>query len=146
ERVGPKVLMVQPNYRFRSSSSNPAEVRAVRDAFARSVLWGFTVSAESGGRVLVDATDFLLRDAARVADRLRPGTYRLDPSRSAVHVPGTLKFPKNTEMEVELTFVRQSGGGGGGGAGAGGWLEGVGSVAATAEAASIRVHHSLVEL
>lgn len=142
ERVGPKVLMVQPNYRFRSSSTNPAEVRAVRDAFARSVLWGFTVAAESSGRVLVDATDFLLRDAAGIADRLRPGTYRLDPSRSSIHMPGTLNFPKNTEMEVELTFVRQSGGGGGGG----GWFEGVGSVAATAEAASIRVHHSLVEL
>jgi hypothetical protein len=143
ERVGPKVLMVQPNYRFRSSSTNPAEVRAVRDAFARSVLWGFTVAAESGERVLVDATDFLLRDAAGIADRLRPGTYRLDPNRSSIHMPGTLNFPKNTEMEVELTFVRQSGGGGGGG---GGWFEGVGSVAATGEAASIRVHHSLVEL
>ncbi len=144
ERVGPKVLMVQPNYRFRSSSTNPAEVRAVRDAFARSVLWGFNVAAESDGRVLVDATDFLLRDAAGFADRLRPGTYRLDASRSSVYMPMTLNFPKNTEMEVELTFVRQGAGGGGGGFG--GWFEGVGSVAATAEAASIRVHHSLVEL
>src|SRR5690606_15603120 len=54
ERVGPKLLMVQPNYRFRASSTNPAEVRAVRDAFARSVLWGFTVAAQTGERVLVD--------------------------------------------------------------------------------------------
>ena len=142
ERVGPKVLMVQPNYRYRSSSSNPAEVRAVRDAFARSVLWGFNVAAESGGRVLVDATDFLLRDAAGIADRLRPGSYRLDVSRSTIHRPMTLNFPKNTEMEVELTFVRQGTGGGRPGA----WFEGVSSVAATGEAASIRVHHSLVEL
>ena len=55
-------------------------------------------------------------------------------------------------MEAELTFVRQAGrrGGGrrrgGGGGGAGAFFEGVGSVAATAEAASIRVHHSIVEL
>ena len=141
ERVGPRVLMVQPNYRYRSSSTNPAEVRAVQDAFARSVLWGFTVGAESGDRVLVDLTEFLVRDATGIAQRLRPGTYRLDPSRSSVYMPMTLNFPKNTELEAELTFVRQGGGGGGGR-----WFEGVGSVAATAEAASLRLHHSFVEL
>ncbi|HEX6940957.1 MAG TPA: zinc-dependent metalloprotease [Longimicrobiales bacterium] len=141
ERIGPKVLMVQPNYRFRSSSDNPAEVRAVRDAFARSVLWGFTVAAESDGRVLVDATEFLLRDVDGIAQRLRPGSYRLDPSRSAVYLPMTLNFPENTEMEAELTFVRQPGGGG-----TRGWFEGVGDVAATGEAATLRVHHSLVAL
>ncbi len=43
ERVGPRVLMVQPNYQYRALSHNPAEVRAVRDAFAHSVLWGFPV-------------------------------------------------------------------------------------------------------
>ena len=63
ERVGRRVLMVQPNYQFRSSSDNPAEVRAVRDAFARSVLWGFTAAAATGDRVLVEMNDFLLRDA-----------------------------------------------------------------------------------
>ena len=73
ERVGPKVLLVQPNYDFRASSTNPEEVRAVRDAFARSVLWGFTVAAETGGRVLVDATDWLVRDNLNLAPRLRPG-------------------------------------------------------------------------
>jgi len=147
ERVGPKVLLVQPNYRFRSSSTNPAEVRAVRDAFARSVLWGFTVAAQTGERILVDATDFLLRDAIDIAPRLRPGSYRLDTSRSAIYLPMTMNFPKNTEMEVELTFVAQPGGGsGGGGFGGGQFFEGVGAVAATGEAASLRVHHSLVEL
>lgn len=156
ERVGPKVIMVQPNFDFRSSSTNPAEVRAVRDAFARSVLWGFTVAAESEGgrRVLVDMTDFLVRDATNMTPRLSPGTYRLDQTRSSVYMPMTMNFPKNTEMEVELTFVSQPGGGGGGGGGFGGggsasggrWFEGVGSVAATSEAASLRVHHSFVEL
>lgn len=158
ERVGPKVLMVAPNYRFRAASDNPAEVRAVRDAFARSVLWGFQAAAQTGDRVLVDLTEFLVRDATNVSLRLRPGSYRLDASRSSIYMPMTQNFPKNTEMEVELTFVIQPGapspaagaGGGFGGApsvGAGGaFFEGVGSVAATNEAASIRVHHSLVEL
>ena len=152
ERVGPRVLMVQPNYDFRSSSSDPAEIRTIRDAFARSVLWGFTVVAESDGgrRVLVDMTDFLIRDATNIAPRLTPGSYRLDNTRSTVYMPMTQNFPKNTEMEVELTFISTGaaggGGGGGRGGGAGAFFEGVGSVAATAEAASLRVHQSFVEL
>ena len=52
ERFGPKVLMVQSNENFRSSSRNTAERRAVEDSFARSVLWGLTVAAETDGRVL----------------------------------------------------------------------------------------------
>lgn len=143
ERVGPKVLMVQPNYEFRSSSSNPAEVRTIRDAFARSTLWGFTVVAETEGRVLVDLTDFIVRDGSNMAPRLRPGTYRFEPSRSAIHMAMTQNFPKNTEIEAELTFAAQPGGGG---AAAGAFFEGVGAVAATSEAASMRVHHSFVEL
>jgi len=151
ERVGPKVLMVQPNDRFRALTPNALEQRDVRDAFARSVLWGFTVGAESaGGRVLVDATAFLLRDVTNAAGQMRPGTYRLDESRSTISMPATQNFPKNTELEVELTFVRsrETGGEGRGGRGGGngGYFEGVGDVAATGEAASIRVHHSFVEL
>ena len=157
ERVGPRVLMVQPNYQFRAHTTSTAEARTVRDAFARSVLWGFQVAAATGDRVLVDYTEYLVRDGNEMAGRLRPGTYRFEASRSTVYMPMTLGFPKNTEMEAELTFVRQpaggagaAGGGGGRGGGRGGgggaFLEGVGSVAATAESASIRVHHSIVEL
>jgi hypothetical protein len=146
ERVGPRVLMVQPNYGYRATSTNPAEVTAVRDAFARSVLWGFSVAAETSGRVLVDLTDFLVRDGNNIAQRLTPGTYRLENSRSTIYMPMTRAFPINTEMEVELTFSQQPGGGGGGRGGGGGYFEGVGSVAASSEAASLRVHHSLVQL
>ena len=146
-RVGPKVLMTQPNYRFRASSDNPAERKAVEDAFAPSTLWGFTVGAGTGDRVLVDFTPFLMQDVAGFEGRLRPGTYRLDQSRSAVHMPMVMNFPENTEMEVSLTFVRQGGGGGGfGGGGGGGGVEGVGNVAASAAAATIRMHHSFIKL
>ena len=146
-RVGPKVLMIQPNYRFRASSDNPAERKAVEDAFAPSTLWGFTVAAATGDRVLVDFTPFLMQDIAGLAGRMRPGTYRLDASRSAVYMPMVMNFPENTEMEASLTFVRQAGGGGGfGGFGGGGAFEGVGSVAASAVAATVRMHHSLVKL
>ncbi len=144
ERVGRKILMVQPNYRFRATSDNRAEVRAVTDAFARSVLWGFTAAAETGDRVLVDLTGFLIRDATNIGRRLRPGTYRLDASRSSVYMQMTMNFPQNTEIEAEITFVRQPGPGGGGFGGAA--FEGVGSVAASGEAASLRMHHSFFEL
>src|SRR5262245_18734835 len=107
-RVGPKVLLEQPNYTFRTSSTNPAEIRDVRDAFAPSVLWGFAVGAESGNHVLVDLTDFLVRDVTGMGQRMRPGEYRLDPTRSAFSIDETQNFPKNTEIEVELTFVRQN--------------------------------------
>jgi hypothetical protein len=155
ERAGPKVLMVQPNYQFRALTTSAAEARTVRDAFARSVLWGFPIAAASGERLLVDFTEYLVRDGNDMASRLRPGSYRFDATRSSIYSPMTLGFPKNTEMEAELTFVRNADagggpgggrGGGGGGGGGGAFLEGVGSVAATAEAASLRVHHSIVEL
>jgi hypothetical protein len=144
ERVGQKVLMVQPNYGFRSSSSNPAEVAGVRDAFARSVLWGFTLVAasDSGRRVLVELNDYLFHDSDKLAQRLTPGSYKLDPSRSVIAMPMTQNFPKNTEIEAELTFVLQPGGG----RSPGGFFEGVGNVAATADAASLRIHQSFVEL
>ncbi len=142
ERIGRKILMVQPNYGFRAGGGSAAEARAVTDAFARSVLWSFSAAAESGGSVLVDMTDFLFDDWAGIGLRLSPGSYRLDAGRSSVYMPMTQGFPKNTEMEVELTFILQPGGGGRGG----GFFEGVGSVAASREAASIRVHHSFVEL
>src|SRR5262249_14928710 len=118
-RIGPRVMMVQPNYTFRANSPNPDERRAVEDAFATSILWGFAVGAETDGRVLVDATDFFLRDAHNVIPRLRPGNYRVDRTRSAIDMPWTKAFPKNTEVDAILTFASEGGGGGGRGGGGG---------------------------
>lgn len=138
ERVGPRVLMMQPNYRFRALTSDAAERRAVADSFARSVLWGFKVEAESDGRVLVDATDLFLRDAHGVGARLRQsnqGTYRVEASRSAIHLPRTKGFPKNTEVEAIITLVTD---------GPPGPL--VSQVTPSPEAVTVRQHHSFVEL
>lgn len=143
ERHGRKLLMVQPNYRFRVESENPAEERAVRDAFARSVLASFEVEAESPGRVLVDLTDFVLSDQTGIAGRL--GGYQFNRDRSSIYTPMTQGFPENTEIEAELTFVQGGGGAAAGGRG-GGAFEGVGSVASTGAAASLRVHQSFVKL
>jgi hypothetical protein len=153
QRIGPRVMMVQPNYTWRADSPNPEERRAVEDAFAKSILWGFAVGAESDGRVLVDATDFFLRDVYNAAPRL--GNYRVDRTRSAVDVPRTKGFPKNTEVETILTFTNEGGGAGGGrgggGRGGGGFGGGmfsgsVGSVTPSADSVTLREHHTFAEL
>ena len=47
ERFGPKLLLVEPNEAFRTSSKDAAEQLAVRQSFPESVLWGFRVEAET---------------------------------------------------------------------------------------------------
>ena len=78
------------------------------ESFAQSVLWGFKVEAEEGDRVLVDATAFFLRDAHGVVERLRQSETGQLPARrirSALYLPRTKGFPKNTEVEATLTFT-----------------------------------------
>ncbi len=141
QRIGGKVLMVQPNYDYRADTTNADEQRAVEDAFAKSVIWGFTVAAEGDGRVLVDLSDFLMRDATHIGTRLRPATYRFDRGRSAVYMPNTRAFPKNTEIEVTSTLVTDTPGPGPGQAGGR-----IGDVAPSPEAITVRQHHSFIEL
>jgi hypothetical protein len=109
ERSGPKVLLVQRNMAFRTSSTDPDEKLAVRQSFPESVLWGFTVSAESpDGGVLIDGTDFFLHDGHAVSDtltRLKQGKFKVDPARSVIALDDAKAFPKNTEVEAELTFT-----------------------------------------
>ena len=49
-RVGPTVLLVEPNYKFRARSDYRDEVRAVTEAFAPSTHWGFEVEAQTDDR------------------------------------------------------------------------------------------------
>ncbi len=107
ERAGNKILLVQPNYDFRALSDNAAEKKSVEESFAKSVIWGFKIEATEGDRVLVDATGFLIRDAHGVGDRInqtRQGSYSFDESRSALYLPNTKGFPKNTEIEATITL------------------------------------------
>lgn len=137
ERVGPKVLLVQPNYGFRAISDNAAEREAVAQAFAQSVLWGFEVAAQEDGAVLVDASDFFLRDARGVSEVLEDtgqGNYKLDVSRSAMYLPRTKSFLKNSEFEATLTFTGQPKG------------AFVRQVVPSPGIVTIRQHHSFVKL
>ena len=137
DRVGPRVLLVAPNYNFRATTNNADERLAVRDAFAESTLWGFEVAAEEGDRVLVDATSFYLRDVHQVTNTLQrgqQGTYRLEPTRSAFYLPNTKNFPQNTEVETTLTFTGEPAG------------QFVRQVVPVPEAITVRERHSFVQL
>ena len=137
ERIGPRVMLFQSNTDFRAESDDAMERRTVREAFAESVLWGFEVVAEEDDRVLVDAADFFLSDAHRVIQTLAEvdqGSYELDASRSAFYLPRTRNFPRNTEVEVTLSFTSDSP------------SPLVTSVTPSPESLTVRQHHSLVQL
>src|SRR5271167_2765429 len=107
-RIGAKVLLIQPNLEYRSSSPNPAERIAVKQSFAESVLAGFKIEVEEKGSVLIDATDFFLADAFGVVQQLaasKQGAYKVDKDRSSIALEDTKNFPLNTEVESVLTFV-----------------------------------------
>ncbi|MGZ7033002.1 MAG: zinc-dependent metalloprotease, partial [Thermoanaerobaculia bacterium] len=138
DRVGPRVLMVEPNYKFRAISSDAAERHAVEDSFAQSILAGFKVESVNGNTVTVDATDFFLSDVHNVVRRLRDaqqGSYTLDRNRSAIYLPRTKSFPRNTEVEATLTFVTNDK--------PGALISGVAPVP---DIVSVREHHSFVAL
>jgi hypothetical protein len=138
ERVGPRVLMVEPNYAYRALSNDPAERRAVEQSFATSILAGFKVESTTPRGVLVDATEFFLSDAHGVTRRLRDaqqGSYALDRNRSAIYLPRTKAFPRNTEVEATLTFSTNDRPG-----------NLVRGVTPTADVLSVRQHHSFVAL
>ena len=95
------------------------------------------IEASEGDKVLVDATTFFLRDAHGVIEtmrRARQGSFRMDEARSAFYLPRTKSFPKNTEIEVTLTFAGDEPG------------RLVAEVVPTAQAVTVREHFSLVEL
>ncbi len=136
-RTGPKVLLIQSNYSFRAASGSREEKQSVTESFAESVLWGFEVAAQDGGRALVDAGSFFLHDTHHVIRQLKDtqqGDYRLDDSRSAFYLPRTKNFPNNSEIEVTLTFVGENPG------------QFVKDVVPTPEAITVREHHSLILL
>jgi len=138
-KTGRKILLIQPNYNFRAITNDAAERRAVEQSFAQSTIWGFSVEAETGNRSLVDGTDFLLRDAMRVSNRLRSnqqGSYSIDKSRSVMYLPRTKNFPQNSEFETTITFVNNDGTTG----------NYINSVTPSSEAITLRMHHSFVQL
>ncbi|MDA7840060.1 zinc-dependent metalloprotease [Luminiphilus sp.] len=137
ERVGSRLLLVALNTRYRASSDNTNERRAVAEAFARSVLWGFDIAAEQDGSLLIDLTDFAQRDSlglSALLEQAGEGSYALDAQRSVINMPRSKAFPDNTEVDALVTFV--------------GHPEGniLRTVAPDAGAITLHLHHSFVRL
>src|SRR5690606_25449056 len=84
-----------------------------------------------------DLTSFLMEDAHEVGKRLKDqneGTYKVDLSKSALHLERTKAFPKNVEFEALLTFNGEVKG------------RNIRSVTPTASLVSVIQHHSFIEL
>jgi len=137
-RVGDRVLVEQPNLAYRATGDDPLERLAVRDSFATSVLWAGPIHASSDdGRLLIDFTSFLVRDAHDVIGRLKSsqqGDYELDAGRSVLDLSACRVFPDNLEFEAKLTFAGTS---------PGAQLR---QVTPTATSVTLTQHHSLVRL
>ncbi len=136
-KQGNKLLLQQPNMKYRAESNNEKEKAAVREAFASSVLFGFDIVKKTGSYITIDLTPFLLQDANKITRLLKDrkeGTYKLDKKRSVVRKEGLHSFPKNTEFESILTF---------GGEATGKYLR---TVTPSSDAVTIVQHQSFIAL
>ena len=136
-KIGPKILLQQPNYDYRAISTNVEEKKSVEQAFASSIIWGFKAEAEQDQKVLIDITPFLMRDVHKISDKLSSmgqGSYKADDTRSAIYLPNTKNFPKNTEFEAIITLTGVAKG------------REISSVTPDADAVTVHTHQSFVEL
>lgn len=106
-KLGNKLMLMQPNLRYRANTDNLLEKRSIKEAFAQSVLYGFPIKETKGDTYIIDVTSFLMEDTHGIASRLKrgkEGNYKVDTSRSAIYMERTKSFPENTEMEAMITF------------------------------------------
>lgn len=137
KKAGNKLLLVQPNLKFRAITDNVLEKKSVNQAFAKSILFGFKIEEEIKGKYIIDITDFLMQDTHGVVARLKSGqqgSYSLDKSKSALDLERTKAFPKNVEFDVTLTFKGEAKG------------ANIFSVTPNAKLVTVAQHHSFIEL
>lgn len=106
-KAGNKLLLVQPNLKFRALTNNALEKKSVEQAFAKSILYGFNIEEEKSDTYIIDITGFLMQDTHGVINRLQradQGSYSLDKEKSAIALDRTKAFPENLEFDVTLTF------------------------------------------
>jgi hypothetical protein len=133
-RVGGKIMVEEQNLAFRSLGGDGAHKAGVAASFPTSTLAALPIESEAGGRLVVDATALILRDAAGIEAMLRrqsQGAYRLDAGRSAVIAAKA--FPLNSEVEISATFAADN---------PGALVRGV---TPSPEALTLRVHHSFIK-
>lgn len=134
---GNKLLLIEPNSYYRSSSNNQNEIRSIEQAFAKSILYGFEIKDHQNDIFTIDFTPFLLEDRHGVVERLRrtgQGNYSVNKSSSAIELSNTKGFPNNIEFESLLTFSGKSDG------------KLIQSVAPDSNNVTVIQHHSFVKL
>lgn len=109
QRNGDRVLAIFENWNYRATDpNNPDLKRTVDEAFPASTVAALPLLAVEGGRMLVDATDFAMRDwtgVGRTLARSQEGSYAPARDRSYFYEPYTKALPQNTEVDVALTFA-----------------------------------------
>ena len=68
---GNKLLLIEPNLYYRSSSNNQNEIKTIEQAFAKSILYGFDIVSEVNNVYTIDFTPFLMEDRHGVSERLK---------------------------------------------------------------------------
>ncbi|MBI5601027.1 MAG: zinc-dependent metalloprotease [Gemmatimonadetes bacterium] len=114
DKVGERVLVTFENTQYRSSGGADHQ-RTVAEGFASSTVAALPLLAEEGGRLLVDATEFVMRDWNDIAGTLtrsRQGSYAVARDRSRIFRPYTKGYPDNTEIDVALTLAATGDAGG----------------------------------
>lgn len=137
KKAGNKLLLVQPNLKYRAITENVLERKSIEQAFAKSILFGFPIEEEKSGTYIIDITDFLMQDTHGVSQRLKQteqGSYSLDKSKSAFALDRTKAFPKNVEFDVTLTFKGEPKG------------SYISSVTPNSSLVTVAEHHSFIEL
>ncbi len=137
KKAGNKLLLIQPNLKYRALTENTLERKSVEQAFAKSILFGFKIEEEKDGTFILDITDFLMQDAHGVSERLKrtnQGSYSLDTSKSAFDLSRTKAFPKNIEFDLMLTFKGEPKGGN------------IRSVTPNPALITVSQHHSFIDL
>lgn len=105
ERQGPYIQLKQLNTQYRANSEALPELRAVKEAFADSVLWQGKVIEGKGALVAIN--ELVLNDLHGVAAalaRAEQGAYQLDLARSTILPAGVKSFEQNADVDVQLTF------------------------------------------
>jgi hypothetical protein len=136
-KAGNKLLLIEPNYRYRAISNDILEKKAVEESFAKSVWFGFEILKNTNGTYLIDLTPFLVRDAIEASKAIsdtKQGNFVFDASKSAVFAPMCKSFPLNTEFQSIITLN---------GSNPGNLLA---SVVPTPEYVTMHQHHSFVKL
>ncbi len=137
KKAGNKLLLIQPNLKYRAITANPLEKKSIEEAFAKSVLFGFPIIEKTASGYLINLTPFLMQDTHGVSEVLQEknqGSYHFSSERSALNLNKTRAFPKNVDFDILITLTGNP------------KASEIKSVTPDAKYVTVYQHHSFVEL